>query len=124
MIDGGNAAIYVSDMDQSIKFFTESLGLSLRLRIEDEWAEIDAGKGMVIGLHPARPPETVTPGTRGAIDIELNVTEPIDSVVDTLKKRGVVFDGPVKEYENVKVVTFKDPDANTIVLAEVLNSEL
>ena len=123
MINGGNAAIYVSDMDRSVKFYTDTLGLTLRLRIANDWAEIDAGKGMVIGLHPARPPETVAPGTRGAIDIELNVTEPIDSVVDTLKKRGVAFDGPIKEYENVKIITFDDPDGNTIVLAEVLNSE-
>jgi hypothetical protein len=35
--------------------------------------EIDAGDGFVIGLHPARPPETPEPGTPGVINIELRV---------------------------------------------------
>jgi hypothetical protein len=61
-IRGGNASVYISDMDRAVAFYTEALGLPLRTRIGGEWAEIDAGDGLVIGLHPARPPETPPPG--------------------------------------------------------------
>ena len=122
MIDGGNASIYVSNMDASIRFFTEQIGLKLRTRIENEWAELDAGKGLVIGLHPARTGETADPGERGAIDIELNVSQPIDDVVAELKSRGVKFSGPIIRYPNVHIASFYDPDNNVIVLAEVINS--
>ena len=51
MIHGGNTTLYVRDMDVSIRFYTETLGLALRMRAGDDWAEIDAGPGLVIGLH-------------------------------------------------------------------------
>ncbi|MDC3379230.1 VOC family protein [Planctomycetota bacterium] len=122
MIEGGNASIYVSNMDASVEFFTQVVGLRLRTRVGTDWAEIEAGKGFVIGLHPAHSGKTVDPGTRGAINVELNVTRPMEEVVDALKAKGVEFDGPILSYEFVKIATFKDPDGNAIVLGEVLNT--
>ena len=121
VIKGGNASIYVSSMDDSVNFFTEKIGLNLKTRIGDEWAELEAGNGFIIGLHPANPNETIEPGLRGAIDIELNVTEPLQDVVAELKKRGVTFKSPIAEYPNVRIVQFVDPDNNVLILAEVLN---
>jgi Glyoxalase/Bleomycin resistance protein/Dioxygenase superfamily len=45
---GGNASIFVSNMDRAIGFYTEKLGLRLRTRIGDEWAEFDAGNAAAI----------------------------------------------------------------------------
>ncbi len=53
MIEGGTPTIYVSDMDRAVEFYTEVLGLRLESRYGNEWASVDAGKGMTIGLHPA-----------------------------------------------------------------------
>jgi catechol 2,3-dioxygenase-like lactoylglutathione lyase family enzyme len=120
-LDGGNVSVYVSDMDRAIAFYTGPLGLPLRVRIANEWAELDAGSGLVIGLHVARPPETVNAGTVGSINIELRVTRPLEEVVAVLAARGVPF-GPIQSYENVRIVSLSDPDGNAILLAEVLHT--
>ena len=77
--------------------------------------------GDVIGLHPARPPQTPNPGTLGALNIELAVTRRLDDVITTLAARGVHFLGGIQEYENVRLVSLADPDGNVILLAQVLN---
>lgn len=121
-IRGGNASVYISDMDRAVAFYTGALGLPLRTRIGGEWAEIDAGDGLVIGLHPARPPETPPPGAAGAINIELRVTESLEEVVADLGGRGVTFNGPILDYENVRLASLSDPDGNAILLAQVLHT--
>ena len=52
MITGGTATIYVSNMDNAIRFYTEVLGLKLTNRFANHWATVQAGKTLVIGLHP------------------------------------------------------------------------
>ena len=103
MIDGGTVSVYVSDMDRAVAFYTDAIGLKLRNRVGTTWAEIDAGKGLIIGLHPASP-ETHAPGTQGAINIELAVNEPMEVVIEALTQRGVEC-GPIKEYEAVRIAS-------------------
>lgn len=122
-IHGGNASIYVANMDRAIAFYTDTLGLRLRTRIANEWAELDAGNGLVLGLHPARPPDTVAPGVSGAINVELMVTAPLKDVVAGLKGRGVTFKGPIEEYENVHLAWLLDPDGNALVLARQITHD-
>lgn len=120
-ISGGNASVYISNMDRAVAFYRDSLGLPLRTRIGDEWAELDAGHGLIIGLHPARPPATPLPGTSGAINIELRVIKPLEDVIASLQERGVTFNGPIQNYENVRLASFSDPDGNALLLAQVLH---
>ncbi|TGU99340.1 hypothetical protein EN794_000950 [Mesorhizobium sp. M00.F.Ca.ET.151.01.1.1] len=119
---GGNASIYVTDIDRAVEFYTTKLGFPLKLRVGTEWAEIDAGKGLVLGLHRARPPETVEAGARGAINIELAVTRSLDEVVPELKARGVTFKGQILNYPAVRIATVLDPDNNEILLGQVLDT--
>jgi catechol 2,3-dioxygenase-like lactoylglutathione lyase family enzyme len=121
-IRGGNASVYISDMDRAVAFYTEALGLPLKTRIGGEWAEIDAGDGLIIGLHPARPPETPPPGAAGAINIEFRVTKPLEEVVAELEGRGVTFNGAILNYENVRLASLSDPDGNALLLAQVLHT--
>ena len=65
MIKGGNATIFVSDMDRAVRFYTESLGLKLQYRAGDHWAQVEAGDGLCIGLHPAGP-DSPRPGSGAA----------------------------------------------------------
>jgi len=119
---GGSASIYVSNMDRAIAFYTGTLGLRLRTRIGSEWAELDAGNGLVLGLHPAHPPDTVAPGVAGAINVELLVTKPLKDVVAALEVLGAKFKGSIEEYENVHLAWLFDPDGNAVVLAQQINA--
>lgn len=117
---GGNASIYVTDMDRAVAFYTDKVGLPLKVRVGTEWAELDAGNGLVIGLHLARPPATVPAGTPGAINIELAATATLDEIVAELKGRGVDFKGEIQEWPAVRLATLLDPDGNEVVIAQVL----
>lgn len=117
MISGGNATIYVADMDRSVAFYTEALGLRLDFRAGNHWASIDAGGGFQLGLHPAsehRP----APGTAGGVSVGLAVDEPLEQVVSTLERHGVVIRGPIVDQGMLKLAFFTDPDGNEFYLAE------
>ena len=76
MISGGNATVYVSNLDEAIEFYTQQLGLKLTNRIGDRWATIETGPsywtsegvsaGLTLGLRPASP-HYPRPGTAGAV---------------------------------------------------------
>ncbi len=116
VISGGNATIYISDMDRSLAFYTAVLGLRLAFRAGDHWATVDAGNGLALGLHPAGP-HSPAPGTTGSVTVGLAVDEPIEQVVTTLTSRGVAFRGPVIDEGMLKLVFFSDPDGNQLYLA-------
>lgn len=122
-LSGGNASVYITDMDRAIEFYTNKLGFRLKTRIADEWAEVDAGEGFVIGLHPAHPPPSPQAGNSGAINIELNSTGNLDELVGNLKLRGVAFNEAIQDYPNVRLITCSDPDGNKLFLSEVLHSD-
>ena len=52
VIASGCATLQVADFDRAISFYTETLELRLIVRFGDEWACLDAGEGMLIGLIP------------------------------------------------------------------------
>src|SRR2546430_16424819 len=83
MITGGNATVYVSDMDRAVSFYVNVLGLKLKQRFGSHLAEIKVGENLVIGLHPISE-KTPAPGTSGAISIGLMIDEPVDPVVQRL----------------------------------------
>jgi predicted enzyme related to lactoylglutathione lyase len=118
MISGGNATIFVSNMDQAVQFYTQILGLKLTNRFGDSWATVDAGKGLIIGLHPASP-KYPTPGTKGAMVLGLEVTEPIDRVVAKLAEKGVPVKGSIIRSAEGNFANLEDPDGNEIYLWEV-----
>ncbi len=118
MINGGNATIFVSDMDKAIHFYTEVLGMKLRMRAENFWAEVQAGDTLVIGLHPASP-SAEAPGTPGAIQIGLTVTEPLEEIERQLGNHGVKFSGGITEDGPGRFASFKDPDGNILYFWEV-----
>ena len=48
----GNPTVYVSNMDTAVRFYSEILGLKLTNRFGNDWATVQVGKTLVIGLHP------------------------------------------------------------------------
>jgi catechol 2,3-dioxygenase-like lactoylglutathione lyase family enzyme len=118
MILGGNITVMVSNMDASVRFYTELLGMKLTNRYGDQWASVDAGRGLTIGLHPASP-KYPTPGTKGGIMIGLEVDEPIQRAVENLKGKGVHFVRPIiNDAGDGAFADFEDPDGNSLYLWE------
>ena len=123
MIRGGNATIYVSDIQRAVDFYHGVLGLDLVFQAGEHWAEIDAGGGLHLGLHPASA-RAPAPGTPGGITVGLAVERPIGQVVATLEERGVVFHGPIVEGDGgLALAFFADPDGNPLYLAETTTAE-
>jgi catechol 2,3-dioxygenase-like lactoylglutathione lyase family enzyme len=118
MISGGNATIYVSNMDNAIRFYTEVLGLRLTNRFGNHWATVQAGTSLLIGLHP-RLEKYPPPGTKGSVQIGLVVSrdEPIQDLAARLRKHGVVV-SDVIESKEANYITFADPDGNPIYVGD------
>src|ERR1700722_6418968 len=91
MFATGNVTVIVSNMDASVRFYTEVLGLKLQYRFGDHWASVEVGKGLTIGLHPAS--EQSTPGRKGSMSIGLELTGSIYDAVRALEAKGVKFQG-------------------------------
>ena len=126
MITGGNATVFVSNMDNAVRFYTEVLGLRLTNRFGDHWATVDAGKGLTIGLHPASP-KFPAPGTRGSMVLAFEIGTTIEQAVARLTEKGVKVGGIIRDAPG-NFVDLEDPDGNPIYLWEVtqpvLQSEL
>ena len=118
MISGGNATIFVSNMDRAIQFYTGVLDLTLTNRFGDSWATVEAGKGLTIGLHPASP-KYPAPGTKGGIMLGLETDEAIDIVVRRLEEKGVKIKGAIVRDDPGNFAHFEDPDGNEIYIWEV-----
>jgi len=116
VIQGGNATIYVSDMQRSIDFYTGVLGLRLVYRAPDHWAQLDAG-GLAIALHPASD-RSPAPGTPGGITVGLSVDVPIAEAIAALAAYGVQVHGPTPGGGGIVLAFFADPDGNPLYLAE------
>ncbi len=117
MISGGLVTVFVYDMDKAARFYTETLGLKLGSRFGNEWASVDAGKDLTIGLHPASRDSAA--GEKGSIMIGLQLTESIQEAVSALREKGVHFLGPVIDDEYLWVAHCEDPDGNALYVYEL-----
>ena len=116
MFSGGNLTIMVSDMERSIRFYTETLGLPLKFRAGNEWAEVD-GPGVAIGLHPAGGHAPTGPG--GGMSLGLQVAD-IEAALAALKSRGVDFPSGWHQSGDLKLAEFGDPDGTQLYLFQTL----
>jgi catechol 2,3-dioxygenase-like lactoylglutathione lyase family enzyme len=118
MITGGNATVYVSNMDNAVRFYTEVLGLKLTNRFGDNWATVQAGTTLVIGLHPwsAKFPR---PGTRGAVQLGffLSPGASLEALAARLRQHGVVASAVIASIE-ANYIQFEDPDGNPIYVGD------
>jgi len=110
-------AMRVSDINASIKWYTEILGFELLYKLADMgWAELKSSvPGVNVGLSQV---EDIKPGgptpTFGVSDIA--------SARATVEAQGVKFDGETMEIPGmVKLATFFDPDGNSLMFFESLS---
>jgi predicted enzyme related to lactoylglutathione lyase len=119
MITGGNATVFVSNMDAAVQFYTQALGMKLSNRFGDNWATVEAGKKLTIGLHPASSKHPA-PGTKGAMMLGLEIDGSIEDAVARLEEKGVRMKGSIVRSEAGNFVHLEDPDGNEIYLWEVI----
>jgi catechol 2,3-dioxygenase-like lactoylglutathione lyase family enzyme len=116
LLSGAMPTIFVSNMDASVRFYTEALGLKLHERYGNHWASIDCGEGVTIGLHPA---SAQNPAARaGSMTIGFRSSEPLRDTVAKLKARGVVFRGDIVDDTQLLIAHFQDPDGLPFYVAE------
>jgi len=101
-ITTSNVTIMVKDMDKSIDFYVKGLGLTLKQRWDNHYAQVEA-PGVVIGLHPAK--------ESGIKSSAFSIGFGIDNLADAekrLSEMGVVFD---KSEDKAGIfANFSDPD--------------
>lgn len=119
--DGGlTLATQVSNLDHSLKWYTEVLGFEQLYRMDDiAWAEVKTEvAGVNIGLSQVEEPR-VGHGpvpTFGVLDIA--------SARAKLEAQDVRFDGDTVEYPGmVRLATFYDPDGNALMLFEDISEK-
>lgn len=117
MIKSALVTVYVNDLDAAVAFYTKTLGCTLRFQAGSEWAQVEAGSGFSIGLHP-RSDKGPEPGTRGSMSIGFYTKDPIEKAVESLHAKGVQFRGPIVDDDPVKLAFFGDPDGNELYLCE------
>ena len=115
MFRSGNVTIFVTNMDRAVRFYSETLGLRLAYRFGDHWASVEAGRGLTIGLHPARGEMSgASQPNSPSIGLELEGT--LDQAMKTLGARGVRFQGVIDEGKAGKFAHFHDPDGNQVTI--------
>lgn len=108
-----NITVMVSDMDNAVRFYTETLGLKLGQRYENHYAEIEA-PGLRIGLHPAS--DKLVKGNN--ISIGLGTTD-FEAALAELNAKGI--ETKVQQDDWGRIANFTDPDDNPFYLAELKN---
>jgi predicted enzyme related to lactoylglutathione lyase len=113
MVTGGNATVFITNMDASIRFYTEVLGMKVLSHYGNDWATVGAG-GFEIGLHPKsekQPP----PGTPGSIMIGLLVDD-IEAAKTKLHEGATKHVKEIERGDGGSFLHFHDPDGNELYL--------
>jgi lactoylglutathione lyase len=117
----GVVMITVSDMDRSVRFYRDTLGLPLRFQ-SPEWSEFET-EAVTLALHgggvPRKDPPQHGPPAAGTVSTGWEV-EDLDAVYTALKDRGVrfVMEPTLREGEGIRLAVFLDPDGCALSLAQ------
>jgi lactoylglutathione lyase len=119
--------IGVSDMEQSVRFYKDTLGMPLKYKT-NEWTEFQTG-ATTLALHLSKPRVSSTPAQRemiaGTSTIGFNVTD-LDKTYSELRSRNVrfVMEPKMREEEGIKLAVCLDPDGLEISISESVKPPL
>ena len=110
----GLVMIVVRDMERSVAFYRDVLGLKLLIH-QDNWSQFDAGN-ILIGLHPQGEEVKVSPTTGMSIGIYV---DDVDKAVAEIRRRlARIAVGPRPEPFGRWALLF-DPDGYSIQIIEM-----
>ncbi len=113
----GLVMIVVRDMERSVAFYRDVLGLKLLIH-QDNWSQFDAGN-IIIGLHPEGDEVKVSPTTGMSIGIYV---DDMDQAVAEIRRRlAKIAIGPRAEPFGRWALLF-DPDGYSIQIIEMARS--
>jgi catechol 2,3-dioxygenase-like lactoylglutathione lyase family enzyme len=107
---------YVTDMDASIAFYRDTLGL--QMVAHDYVARFDLD-GVLIELVP-RPPGSVVPGS-GNARLCFSVAN-LQKTLEQIRARGIAT-SEIKDKKDGRLAFFRDPDGNELCLWEYAENE-
>jgi catechol 2,3-dioxygenase-like lactoylglutathione lyase family enzyme len=109
-----NTHYWTKDMDRSVAFYRDVLGLSLRTRMGEDWTEFVVD-GTTVALHGTR--EGHAPPQEGAT-VVFEVDD-LERTMTALRAKDVAFEGEVNDVPGYgRFVSFRDPDGNLLQIFE------
>src|SRR5438045_6563556 len=105
----GNVFYRTHDFEAPVRFYTDVLGLGLKLRDGDRWAAFDVG-GMTLAV------EAGAAGGPGGATVSLRV-EGLDALVAELRGKGADVADPANG-PHERSAELRDPAGNVLVLYE------
>jgi catechol 2,3-dioxygenase-like lactoylglutathione lyase family enzyme len=110
----GAVILLVSNMDRSIRFYRDTLGIPVKTKSKD-WTEF-FNKDTVLALHPAKKKSQMKTGSGMLVGFEVS---DLDSTVKTLKQKKVKFFKKPKDEPFGKHAIIRDPDGHLVSIAEI-----
>jgi lactoylglutathione lyase len=116
--------VVVSDMDRSVEFYRDKLGIPLKFQSPD-WTEFQTGTTTLAlhggGVVSATPPAGDPTKHAGSCSIGFNV-ENLDQTYEELQGKGIRFVMPPtqREGEGIRLAVCIDPDGLPIAFAQAI----
>lgn len=111
----GSVIIAVSNLEKSVKFYNEIIGLPIKNKRE-KWVEL-AKQGATVILHPASSPINTGTSIENGIVIGLVVGD-IETAVQELKSQNVMIFRDIVSHKAGKNAIVLDPDKYMVSLFE------
>jgi predicted enzyme related to lactoylglutathione lyase len=110
--------VFVEDLEVSIRFYKDVMGLPL-LGEGNDWAHFDSGNGSLLELFSGgKASEDPKMPIQQSIVVGFRV-ENLERSIAELEQKGVRFIGEAGEYEGTRWAHFSDPEGNQLEIKEV-----
>jgi lactoylglutathione lyase len=121
MIQQNTPELLVGDVEESIRFYTETLGFHLEGRMPEdhskpvEWAMVANGNASFMFQKPDRPKQADGVVFYLAVDNA-------DATIEDLRARGASVEGPVDQFYGYREATVTDPSGYKLVFTAPIST--